>query len=90
MLNTQHDDDQRPPVPDPARSAGHCDASIYFGCTDPDAADQHPRDRGADVRPPRVARYGWKQVHVADPDGYVLSFHRPPTSEEKQSANVGP
>jgi catechol 2,3-dioxygenase-like lactoylglutathione lyase family enzyme len=88
MLNTQYEDEQRPPVPDPARQSSHGDASIFFGCADPDGAYVHLRNQGTDARPPVVTTYGWKQVYVADPDGYVLCFHRPATPEERATTNL--
>ena len=88
MLNTQYEDDQRPPVADPARQASHGDSSIYFGCADPDGAYLHLRDNGTNPRPPFVTAYGYKQVYVTDPDGYVLCFHRPATPQEKDAAHI--
>ena len=32
---------------------------------------------GVNVKEPRVAPYGMKQLYVTDPDGYVLCFQWP-------------
>lgn len=74
MLNTAYEQDERPPAPDPARTAAHEDASIYFGCPDVDAAYAHIRARGVSVKEPKVAFYGMKQLYLRDPDGYTLCF----------------
>ena len=34
MLNTMYEADDRPPAPDPARTAAHRDTTFYFGCAD--------------------------------------------------------
>ena len=77
MLNTAYEAHARPPAPDPARIAAHADVCIYFGCPDVDAAYAHLRARGIDVKPPAIAPYGMKQLCLADPDGYALSFQWP-------------
>lgn len=74
MLNTAYDDGERPATPDPARTAGHDDTTLYFGCPDVDAAYQHLRSHGLNVDRPTVAPYGMKQLYVKDPDGYNLCF----------------
>jgi catechol 2,3-dioxygenase-like lactoylglutathione lyase family enzyme len=90
MLNTQYEDERRPPIADSARQAHHRDTCIYFGCADPDTAYEHLHDHGTNPRVPVVTSYGWKQVYVKDPDGYVLCFHRPATAEEKANAKTPP
>jgi glyoxylase I family protein len=77
MLNTAYEDDARPAAPDPARIAVHDDTAIYFGCPDVDAVYAHLRERGVNVKAPRIAPYGMKQLYVADPDGYSLCFQWP-------------
>jgi glyoxylase I family protein len=77
MLNTAYEEDQRPPAPDPARVAAHHDTCIYFGCPDVDAAFAHLRAKGIDVKEPKVAHYGMKQLYLSDPDGYSLCFQWP-------------
>lgn len=74
MLNTAYEQDSRPPEPDPARIAAHDDTAIFFGCPDVDAAYAYLRSRGQNVKEPKVAPYGMKQLYVRDPDGYSLCF----------------
>jgi glyoxylase I family protein len=77
MLNTAYEDDARPLTPNPARIAAHDDTAIYFGCPDVDAAYAYLRERGVNVKAPKIAPYGMKQLYVADPDGYGLCFQWP-------------
>jgi glyoxylase I family protein len=77
MLNTAYEPEYRPSQPDPARLAAHDDTSLYFGCPDVDAAYQQLRLLGLDVREPKVAHYGMKQLNASDPDGYHLCFQWP-------------
>jgi glyoxylase I family protein len=77
MLNTAYEADSRPPEPDRARIAAHDDTAIYFGCPDVDAAYAHLRSRAKNVKAPKVAPYGMKQLYVRDPDGYNLCFQWP-------------
>ena len=77
MLNTAYEADSRPPEPDRARIAAHDDTAIYFGCPDVDAAYAHLRSRAKNVKEPKVAPYGMKQLYVRDPDGYNLCFQWP-------------
>jgi glyoxylase I family protein len=77
MLNTAYEADSRPPEPDRARFAAHEDTAIYFGCPDVDAAYAHLRSRAENVKEPKVAPYGMKQLYVRDPDGYNLCFQWP-------------
>ena len=79
MLNTAYEEDSRPPEPDRARIAAHDDTAIYFGCPDVDAAYAHLRSRAENVKEPKVAPYGMKQLYVHDPDGYNLCFQWPAT-----------
>jgi uncharacterized glyoxalase superfamily protein PhnB len=39
-----------------------------------DGAYEHLRSKGLEVKPPKVAPYGMKQLNVSDPDGYALCF----------------
>ena len=77
MLNTRYEAHDRPLQPDPARVAAHDDTGLYFACPDVDAAYAFLRERGVAAAPPKVAPYGMKQLHVADPDGYALCFQWP-------------
>jgi glyoxylase I family protein len=72
MLNTRYEVDDRPPKPDPAHVAAHDDTALYFRCRDLDGAYAHLRAKGLDLQPPRGAPYGMKQLHLKDPDGYVI------------------
>jgi catechol 2,3-dioxygenase-like lactoylglutathione lyase family enzyme len=75
MLNTAYEFDSERPVPaDRARVAAHGDTGLFFGCPDVDGAYEALRERGVAVKPPKVARYGMKQMYVKDPDGYELCF----------------
>ena len=77
MLNTMYEADDRPPAPDPARTAAHGDTCFYFGCADVDAAFAHLRAHGIAAREPKIAPYGMKQMYLRDPDGYNLCFQWP-------------
>jgi catechol 2,3-dioxygenase-like lactoylglutathione lyase family enzyme len=77
MLNTAYDEGQAPEKPVPARVRAHGDTQFYFGCADLDAAYRHLLANGIKVKPPTVARYGFKQLHVKDPDGYHLCLQHP-------------
>ena len=77
MLNTAYEQDERPAQPDPARIRAHRDTCLYFRCPDVDAAYRHLRDKAVDVKEPKVAPYGMKQLYVTDPDGYCLCFQWP-------------
>lgn len=81
MLNTAYEEHQRPPAPDPARTAAHRDTIIYFGCADVDGAYAYLRARGIEVNEPTTAPYGMRQLYVTDPDGYGLCFQWPATRE---------
>ena len=77
MLNTAYEQDSRPPRPEPVRLDAHGDTCLYFRCPDVDAAYQHLRAHGVDVKEPKVAPYGMKQLYARDPDGYSLCFQWP-------------
>jgi glyoxylase I family protein len=77
MLNTAYEQDNRPAMPDARRVAAHRDTCLYFGCPDVDAVYRHLRSHGVDVKEPKVAPYGMKQLYVRDPDGYELCFQWP-------------
>jgi glyoxylase I family protein len=85
MLNTAYEEDSRPPVPDPARVAAHGDTILYFGCEDLDGLYPHLCGHGVNVKPPKVAPYGMKQLYVTDPDGYGLCFQWPATQQTYDS-----
>lgn len=78
MLNTAYEFDNERPVPaDRARVAAHGDTVLYFGCPDVEAAYEELREKGAAVKPPKVAPYGMTQMSLRDPDGYELCFQWP-------------
>jgi glyoxylase I family protein len=77
MLNTQYDISKRPPSPDHARRAAHADTTIYFGCPNVQAAYEHMRSKGLDVKEPFTTQYNFKAIRLSDPDGYRLCFHWP-------------
>jgi len=81
MLNTAYDADQRPAVPDAARTAAHEDTCLFFGCEDLDGAYRHLQDHSIEAKPPKVAYYGMRQLWFKDPDGYGLCFQWPATHE---------
>jgi glyoxylase I family protein len=73
MLNTAYDTGKRPPEREKDRPFGR-GVCFYVGCPDVEAAYEHLLARGIDVKPPKVAPYGMKQLYVRDPDGYSLCF----------------
>lgn len=77
MLNTAYEEEYRPAQPDSVRTAAHEDVCLYFGCPDVDAAYRHLLAHGVDVKEPKVAPYGMKQLYLHDPDGYALCFQWP-------------
>ena len=76
MLNTAYEREFRPPAPDPLRIDTHGDTGLYF-MADPDAVYEHLRGKGVEVKPPKVAPYGMKQLYLKDPDGYNICFQCP-------------
>ena len=72
MLNTAFDANERPAARDSAREAAHDDVCLYMGCPDPDAAYAELKARGLDLRPPKTAPYGMRQLLLRDPDGYQI------------------
>jgi len=74
MLNGMYETHERPPAPDKKRNKAHSDVCLYFGCPDVDGAYRYLRSKGVDVKEPKVARYGMKQLYLLDPDGYNLCF----------------
>jgi len=75
MLNTAYEfDDERPAVEDAQRIEGHGDVCVYFGAPDVDAVYRELRAKGVELKEPKVAPYGMKQLYLKDPDGYSLCF----------------
>jgi glyoxylase I family protein len=77
MLNTAYDKGERPASPDLSRIAGHEDITIYFGCPDVEAAYTELLSRNVVLERPFITKYGYRAIHVKDPDGYGLCFHWP-------------
>ena len=82
MLNTAYEADQRPAAPQSVRVGAHDDTCLFFGCNDLDAAYQHLRANGVDLKEAKVAPFGMKQLWFHDPDGYGLCFQWP-TNRQK-------
>jgi glyoxylase I family protein len=74
MLNTAYDADARPQRADPVRVAAHQDTSLYFECASVEGVYTHLLAKGVRVEAPKTAPYGMRQLHLRDPDGYVLCF----------------
>jgi len=74
MLNTAYEYDKRPSAPDLRRVAAHRDTGLFIGAPDVDAVYAHLRAKGINVKEPRVAPYGMKQLYLHDPDGFSLCF----------------
>jgi uncharacterized glyoxalase superfamily protein PhnB len=74
MLNTAYEPEFRPSSPEPERFAGHTDTVLYLGCPDVDGAYEYLRSNGLDVKQPKVAPYGMKQLCITDPDQYNICF----------------
>jgi catechol 2,3-dioxygenase-like lactoylglutathione lyase family enzyme len=72
MLNTRYEFDSRPPAPDPAHVAAHDDTCLFIGCPDVDEAFRVLRAKGLDLKGPKVAPYGMKQLYLKDPDGFGI------------------
>jgi predicted enzyme related to lactoylglutathione lyase len=78
MLNTAYEKDNRPPQRDPLRITGHQDVSFYFNCKDIDGLYSYLSGKKVTIwKAPYITGYGWKAVHIKDPDGYSLCFHFP-------------
>ncbi len=74
MLNSAYESPDRPPNPDPLRSAAHADTAIYFGCPDVDGMYNYLKSKEVISEPPKIAPYGMKQLYLQDPDGYTICF----------------
>jgi len=74
MLNTRYEFDSRPPNPDPASIAAHDDTCLYIGCPDLDGAYEYFCEEGITLEPPKVTRYGMRQLYLKDPDGFGICF----------------
>jgi glyoxylase I family protein len=81
MFNTAYEKQNRPPAPDPIRTLGHRDVTLYFGCPDTEALYEYLIHKGLDPQKPSITGYGWKAIYLTDPDGYQLCFHWPVEQE---------
>ena len=78
MLNTAYERTKRPAQPDQTRIKGHKDMTFYFGCPDVDALYHYLLVKNVSVKKePHITIYGWKAIHLRDPDEYGLCFHWP-------------
>jgi len=59
---------------DPRRTATHGDTGLFFGTPDVDAVYTHLRAKGIDVKEPKIAPCGMKQLFLLNPDGFGLCF----------------
>jgi len=65
MLNDQYEPGHEPREAPPERTRWHEDTCLYFGCSDPDAAYEFLSSKGLDLKPPKVASYGMKQLYFS-------------------------
>ena len=73
MLNTKYE--VQPPVRESAPD--HSDLCLYFGCEDADQAYAELRTKWHDIRPPKTASYGMRQLYMRDPDGFGVCLQHP-------------
>ena len=76
MLNDQYEPGHEPPDPPAERQKWHHDTCLYFGA-DPDAVFEYLRSKSIDLKPPKDAPYGMRQLYLNDPDGYNICFQQP-------------
>jgi catechol 2,3-dioxygenase-like lactoylglutathione lyase family enzyme len=77
MLNTAFEFEERPSALDPSRAQAHRDTALYFACRDLDGAYSYLQSKGVKAKEPKVAPHGMRQLHLSDPDGYVLCLQWP-------------
>ena len=87
MLNTAYEEPDRPPSPDPGRTAVHHDTSLYFSCPDVDATYDYLLLKGVRADAPQTAPYGMRQLYLSDPDGYKLCFQWPASGQTRKQWN---
>ncbi len=74
----------RRPISSEARHESlHLDVCLHFGQPNVDPTYEHLFAHRTDV-PPKVARHGMKQVHVGEPDNYLVCLQWP----ESQTPNL--
>jgi len=86
MLNTAYEPEQRPAAREASRVGAHDDTCLFFGCENLDAAYRHLREHGIDLKEPKIAPYGMKQLWFHDPDGYGLCFQWPAKVDSKETS----
>jgi len=74
MLNSAYDEGERPPARDGAQQRWHGDTRLYFGVADADAVYEELKSKLPNLKPPKNAPYGMRQLYLKDPDGYELCF----------------
>jgi len=74
MLNDQYEPGHVPGGPPIERVRWHDDTCLYFGCPDVDGAYEELGDKIPDLKPPKTAPYGMRQLIFKDPDGYSICF----------------
>jgi hypothetical protein len=80
MLNDQYEPGHEPPQPPAERQKWHGDTCLYFDA-DPDAVYEYLQSQNIDLKPPKDAPYGMRQLYLHDPDGYNLCFQQPVNKE---------
>ncbi|MFL6466922.1 MAG: VOC family protein [Pyrinomonadaceae bacterium] len=75
MLNDQYEPGHVPDAPPPERQNWHHDTCLYFGA-DPDAVYEYLHSKEIELKPPKNAPYGMRQLYLNDPDGYNLCFQQ--------------
>jgi catechol 2,3-dioxygenase-like lactoylglutathione lyase family enzyme len=76
MLNDQYEPGHVPDAPPSERQKWHHDTCLYLGA-DPDVVYEYLTSRGIELKPPKDAPYGMRQLYLNDPDGYNLCFQSP-------------
>ena len=74
MLNTAHDEGERPPRRVSEQQRWHRDICLYFDVVDVDAVHAELRAKIPEIKPPTNTHYGMRQLYLSDPDGYNLCF----------------
>ena len=81
MLNDQYEPGHVPPEPPADRQKWHSDTCLYFSA-DPDVVYEYLRSKGVELKPPKNAPYGIRQLYLSDPDGYSVCFQQPIKSDQ--------
>jgi len=81
MLNDQYEPGNVPDAPPADRQKWHHDTCLYFGA-DPDAVYEYLRSKNIELKPPKDAPYGMRQLYLNDPDGYNICFQQPAKNDD--------